>query len=375
MKSNTAGYLFRLLVCGLIVTSVSAWAEFTPEKVGRIETIADGPHLYVSEWGKAHIINPETFEYQGMVSEATQRVVSLDGKTLYTTRTYYDRGREGAKHDTLRIWDVSTVTPTQEIPILNKVAMTGTQAPMMADSAQQKWLFILNATPAVSVTVFNVAASQGVAEVPIPGCWGIYPVVADENRFVSLCGDGRLSTLTIAEDGTYVGAKRSEQIFDVDQDPLFIHAERLGDTLYFVSFNGNLYTLDIAGEQARLVSKVALAPEGTPGNYKPSGYQLMSLIPGTQIIYILMQEEAWEGSHVEPANELWAYDLTEQKILSRSSVSDAISVEYYAGTTPSVYIGTKENGLVRYFADPQSNFTVRRDKFMKMGRVSAILVK
>ncbi|MEG3765276.1 amine dehydrogenase large subunit [Alteromonas sp. 14N.309.X.WAT.G.H12] len=349
----------------------SAVAELEIEKVGLIKTLPDTPHLIVSEYGRSHVLDPETFSHQGTISEATQKVLSLDGKTLYTTRTYYDKGREGAKHDNVRFWDMETLTPTVEIPIVDKLAMTGMQIPFMQGSAKQKWLFLQNATPATSVTVFDVAGKKQAAEVPLPGCWGIYPIMNDEDRFVSLCGDGRLSAITLKESGEYGSTVRSDIIFDVDSDPLFVFAEREGDTLFFVSFNGNFYTIDISGERPLLKSKKAIVPEGTPGNYKPSGYQLMSKIPGTSYLYILMQEEAWDGSHIEPATEAWVYDYKTNKIVSRSTISDGISVQYYSGDGKYLFLGTKKHGLVRYFVDPNAAYTLRRDKFMKMERPSA----
>ena len=362
--------LASALICSLFISDATN-AELAIETVGKLATIPDTPHLIISEWGRSHVIDPETFSHQGTISEANQKVLSPDGNTLYTTRTFYDKGKEGSKHDNVRIWDFKTLEPIAEIPIVNKLAMTGAQSPLMQGSAKLKWLFMQNATPATSVTVFDVSTQKEASEVPLPGCWGIYPIMKDENRFVSLCGDGRLSTITINNKGEYVSAARSEKIFDVDTDPLFTFAERKGDILYFVSFNGNFYQLDVSGSAAKLVSKLSIVPDGTPGNYKPSGYQLMSLIPDTNFVYVLMQEEAWDGSHVEPATELWVYDYKQNNVVSRSTISDGIALQYYSGKGHYVYLGTKKNGLVRYFADPKTGYTVRRDKFMQMDRVSA----
>lgn len=352
----------------------SASAELAIEKVGKVEKLPDTPHIIVSEWERSHVINPEDFTHQGTISEATQKVMSLDKKTLFTTRTYYDKGREGAKHDNVRLWDMETLEPTLEVPISDKLAMAGMQIPFMQGSAKQKWLFMQNATPATSVTVFDVDAREQAAEVPLPGCWGVYPVMNDEDRFAALCGDGRISTVTVKDSGEYDSTKRSDVIFDVDQDPLFVFAERDGDALFFVSFNGNFYTIDISGERAVLKSKKQIVPEGEPGNYKPSGYQLMSKIPGTSYLYILMQEEAWDGSHIEPATEAWVYDYKANKIVSRSTISDGISVQYYSGEGKYLFLGTKKHGLVRYFVDPNAAYTLRRDKFMKMDRPSAFVL-
>ena len=94
----------------------------------------------------------------------------------------------------------------------------------------------------------SVRAGKFVTEAQTPGCWGVFATEASSQRFRTLCSDGTMLTVTHDATGQPSGQKRSARMFDPDADPVFLHSERVGNTLTFVSFNGNVYSADLSRE-------------------------------------------------------------------------------------------------------------------------------
>ena len=70
--------------------------------------------------------------------------------------------------------------------------------------------------------------------------------------------------MTIDAKGKSSGIERSGPIFNADEDPLFTGYAREGDMIYFASFMGSIYQVDVSGPTAKLVSKYSIV-EGVDG--------------------------------------------------------------------------------------------------------------
>jgi methylamine dehydrogenase heavy chain len=229
-------------------------------------------------------------------------------------------------------------------------------------------MFIQNATPATSVTVVDLQAQKVTGEIPTPGCWGIFPSATGATRFTALCGDGRLATYTLNAGGSEATAQLSDKIFDVDTDPLFVDAERDGDNLIFVSFNGNIYQVSVAASAAKLTRKFSFS-EGVEGKWAPGGAQVTSYLGDSSVLYVLMHDNAYDGSHIDPAKEVWAIDMKKRALLSRSTIRPLRAIFVAGGDKPALfgYGGEGESsGIVRYAVDKTAAYTVREDVFKKL---------
>jgi methylamine dehydrogenase heavy chain len=352
-----------------------AQAPFTPEQVTVASGIGPGPHLFVLGDQRIHIINPADFKYQGQISTggAAKFAFSADGNTIYIANSYYARGWTGAREDVLQIYDTESLAAKGELPVIKKVAMGGAGGKALSPlSVDSRWMFIQNATPATSVTVVDVIAQRVTGEIPAPGCWGIYPSRANALRFTALCGDGKLATYTLNASGSEATAALSEKIFDVDTDPLFVDAERDGDTLMFMSFHGNAYQVAVDGSAARLSRKFSIT-EGIEGNWAPGGNQVLAYLPESSVLYVLMHGKAYDGSHTDAGGEVWAIDMKRRAMLSRSTTRPVKAIFVSGGATPMLYAyqGEKkdsglESGVVRYSINKTAAFTVREDAFKKL---------
>jgi methylamine dehydrogenase heavy chain len=367
---RVAGFLrgSLLMLVLFVPVVVSAQEAFKPEEVRVEQGVGAGPHLYVSGPNRLHVVHPETLKYQGQISTGSysQLALTSGGNSIFVASTYFSRGWTGTREDVIQIYDTTTLQQTGELQIPTKHAMISPKKPMMALSADEKWLLIQNATPATSVTVVDTTKKKVTGEIPAPGCWGIYPARTDALRFTTICGDGTFATYTLNGRGTGAEVSISEKIFDVDADALFIDATQDGDTLQFVSFNGNVYFVSIADKTAKLTERFSIV-DGVPGDWRPGGFQLTASLPESGVVYILMHKKAKDGTHTDPANEVWAVDMKQKTVLSRTTIGPATAIAAGAGATPSLYSWEREaKEVTRYAIDRDAGFSVREDSTIKL---------
>ena len=139
-----------------------------------------------------------------------------------------------------------------------------------------------------------------------PGCYGIYPAIANPLRFATLCGDGTASTYTISADRRSATPKSGTKFFEPEKDALYTHAERDRDAYVFLSYGGKLVRVAVDGETVQPLDSAQIAT-GEPG-WAPGGLQPFAFDASRGVAYVLMHPNAVEGSHKNPSAEIWAYD-------------------------------------------------------------------
>ncbi|EHP37923.1 amine dehydrogenase [Cupriavidus basilensis OR16] len=283
-------------------------ADLQPETLS-VQALApaDDGRLYISDVafkhmvdGRLHVVDGKGMRYLGLVPTAFggQSVLSPDKRTLYVISTFYTRLARGERTDVVR-----------------------------------------NATPATSVSIVDLQAGKFVAEAQTPGCWGVFATEASSQRFRTLCSDGTMLTVTHDAAGQPSGQKRSARMFDPDADPVFLHSERVGNTLTFVSFNGNVYSADLSSETPVFAQPwpVVDAADRKAG-WKPGGYQLFALHAATGRLYLGMHPRSKEGSHKTPAAEIWTIDLAQHKRVARAPGQNALALTITQGPQPTLYV-------------------------------------
>src|SRR5690606_17284205 len=193
-----------------------------------------------------------------------------------------------------------------------------------------------NATPAASITVVDMQKGAFVQEITASaGCWSVTPIPGTPRSFSTVCGDGALLMMTLGEDGKLLDQKRSKPMFPVQDDPVFISPGLLDDALVYVSFYGNVYTAR-PGEDGLAFDPVwsLLNEEGRARNWVPGGYNLLAVDPKTQRLYIFMHPDGKEGSHKNPAAEIWVYDLKTKARIARIPGKEALSMALVQGKNP-----------------------------------------
>lgn len=347
-------FLSRIrIMCGVftaIAFATGAWAEIPAEQVvvGKLPP-ATPYRLYLADVAIPHIVDGKllildgaSLKVLGMVSTGMTGLTTLspDRSELYVATTYFPRLNRGERHDQVDVYDASTLELKAEIPIPAKHAQALPYRGYIRASEDGRFVFVQNATPATSVSVVDRAAGKFMAEIPTPGCWSIFTPksISSANRFSTLCGDGTMLTITLDEKGNAVTKKKSAKFFDPNGDPLFIVGERSGDRYVFISFKGFVQTLDIGGEEAVIGSKWptvtgALAKRG----WRPGGYQPLALHEKSGTIYVGMHKKGAEGSHKNPADEIWAFDLASGKRIARAPGRGATTLAVSQGDEPRLF--------------------------------------
>jgi len=350
------------IVAGMLFSGHVGAETFEPEIMTVESRIRPGANVFVLDqsWNGAsqiNVLSEDDLSRKGNMSVGlwSQFALTADAGTVYAASNYASRILYGPTEGVLQEFDVDTLTLKREIALLPKLVQAMPSAGLMQLSADEKYLFVQNATPASSVTVVDLAAGKMIAEVPTPGCWGVY-AAAQGARFTTLCGDGTLASYTVAPDGAFSLPARSAVIFSPDDDPLFIHGVRAGKELLFVSYSGELYRVADSGEVPTLKDKYAFA-KGVAGNWAPGGLSVMSYNPAHGVLFVNMHPDARDGSHKDVSTEIWAIDPAAKKLLSRSPAEHFRSILVTAGKNPLLFgVDDEESKMVRHTVAPQSGF-------------------
>lgn len=341
-------------ICAAVVSaciSLPLWAApgFEPEVFTVEKEIKPGPNVYVNyaSWdgsSKLHVYGQDGLEYKGLMGMGltSQFILSSDGKTAFTLSDYMKRYTTGPIESVLQIYDVATLTALNEIVIPNKAVKAIGMTQLIDISADNKWVYVQNATPATSVTVVDVLAGKVISEVPNPGCYGIIAAEKDK-KFSTICGTGELKTYVLDGDSYKVD---TATIFDLDNDPVYLHTQRRknGD-LIFTSFNGNLYLVDDSGKSAKL-KKTLPVTKGISGNWAPGGYEITAYNKAHDVVFMLMHGDAYEGSHKDGSAEIWAYSLDKGQLISRSPAPHLVALSATHDKNPKLYGANEEDESV-----------------------------
>lgn len=332
MKSNVlSSCLFVMLFPAGFLSTAQAETPFKPERIGVEKELKPGPNLFVMDqsWSGTTtitVLSADDLKTKGSVSTGliAQFLLSKDNKQLYTASVYPKRIVWGPTEAVVQQFDVKTLSLAKEMPTSPKMAQVSANINSFRLSANEKYAFVQNATPAASVNVIDIASSNILLEIPTPGCWGIYPS-ADDNRFSALCGDGTVASYQISADQKNYQVTKSDKIFDADKDALFISSQRDGDTLMFTSFNGNMYLLNDKEVKVKLTDKFSYT-KGIKGHWVPSGFEILAFNKPNDLMFVTMHPNGKEGSHKDGAKEIWGIDMASHKVVTRVKTAEPISL-------------------------------------------------
>lgn len=338
------GLAAALLCCTLI-----ARAELPAETLSVAKLPPANEHrLYVSDItiqhivdNRLHVIDGDHLKYLGQVSTgyAGQSTLSRNRKELYVTATYFPRLSRGERTDVVEIHDPATLEWRAEIVIPPRRAQALPYYGIVRTSVDGRWLFVQNATPAASVTVVDLKARKFAAEIPTSGCWIVIPSETAANRFSTLCGDGTLQTMVLNDDGTLKSKMKSARFFDPDADAVYVQAQSVGDKHYLVSFHGKVFIADLATETPLVEAAFHLIGKSdAQKKWRPGGYQLFAVHRDSRRMFIGMHKNGAEGTHKNPADEIWVFDLDAKKRVARLPGHAAVAMVVSQGSDPKLYV-------------------------------------
>ncbi|PBZ54980.1 amine dehydrogenase [Pseudomonas aeruginosa] len=339
----------RFLFCGLSfsVLAYPAMAEFVPE-TAHVEVLGDhrdqnwfwiwGSNAPNMVDGRAYLFD-DNGRNLGLLSTGMWTnglVLSHKRDEIYATEIYFSRGVRGTRSDVVTVYDAKTLSPKREIEIPAKrmSALISTGLSVLSDD--ERFLLVLNFTPAQSISIVDLEKHRFVSEVAIPGCASIYP--AGPRDFYAICGNGGFFHLRLDDQGQVVSQERTAPVFDPLQDLLLTTGSRIGDTWYFVSQKNNAYgiKMDAQGVEASQRWSLVSDDERADG-WSIAGNHGTALHQNSGRLYVLMHQDKPEN-YQKPGTEVWVYDIRTQKRLARielNELSTAIGVSQ--GEQPRLY--------------------------------------
>ena len=368
------------LSCGVALTPLALRAEdLKPEQI----TVARVPEamkrVYVMDPvlphmvdGRVYVLDAKDLTLKGMMESgfAGMMAAAPDKRRVYVAASFYARLTRGARTDVIQVYDDETLKVVDEIPVPTLRAQALPYRNLFRLNSDGSMIFMQNATPATSVTVVDIASKKNF-EAQGPGCYGIYPALANPLRFATLCGDGTATTYTISSDHASAQLKSSAKFFDPQNDPLYTHAEPARDGYVFLTYSGKFMRVAVDGDTTSAKAS-GDATEGQQG-WAPGGYQPFTVDAQSGVAYLLMHDKAVEGSHKAPSVEIWAYDLGAKKLIARSPATGLIGVTL-APSNPNVLFGIDgvANKIVRLAVDPQSRSITPAGE-IKLGETAALI--
>lgn len=319
--------------------------------------VVDG-NFWGIESGKVVVadVGHETEHHRGAVGAAQFGNVAAarTRAEFYVVETFYERGHRGARTDVLSIYDKSTLNQIGEIVLPGgKRAQTLTERGTFQLSADERFAFVFNFTPASSVTIVDLEKRRVVGDVDIPGCTHAFALKA--GGFASLCGNGAVVSTRLDANGKQVGQSMSAPFNDIDKEPMFTRPAIIGGVGYFPTYHGKIQEIDFNGAEAvpgdawPIEDIVVEAPkkkswrdrvpgfsrkDDNSGQWLPSGWQLITQDDAGRL-YLLMRRTETIDDHDTGGNQVWVIDPKSRKVLNKIKLrSDGMLIEVTAGADP-----------------------------------------
>ena len=274
--------------------------------------------------GMALLVDGDSGRYLGTLSTGwgfIRVLLPKSGKFIYSPEIYFSRGTRGVRTDVVTIYHAHTLSPVKEIQIPPK---RSANIPMMANTAltdDDRYMLVYNFNPAQSVSIIDMKSQTFVREVETPGCALIYPT--GPRSFFSICGNGDLSLARIDESGN-VTLTRSASIFPVTKDPVTEKAVRIGNTWYFVSFDGKIYAVNATAAQATVPATWWLTTDSErKQGWRPGGLQQMAVDSHSRLYAIMHQGGV--DTHKDPGKEVWVYDIASHARVKQITLANPAS--------------------------------------------------
>lgn len=342
-------------------------APLTADPAGQVARLpAASPHwVWVNDFvfphmvsGKALLVDGDSGRFLGELDTgfgAMRVVLSSDNRTIYSPETYFSRGTRGQRTDVVTFYDQATLAPVGEIVVPPK---RSSNMPMMSNAIltdDGRFLLIYNFTPAQSITVVDTKSRTFAGEVETSGCALAYPT--GPRSFFSLCADGALLHTVLDDTGHAKSSDRTDQLFDVDHDPVTEKGVRVGDTWYFVSFSGSIYPVKIAGAALKLQKTWSLLTDAEKAQgWRPGGLQQLAAHAGLNRLYSIMHQGPLE-THKDPGREVWVYDLGRQSRVQKISMkNDAGSIQVTRDAHPLLFSAFIESSVLDVYDASSGEF-------------------
>lgn len=344
--------MIRLRHCLLAIfclVSVPVLATLPTEEMFLVETVGsrEGRHIVVladfaipqALDGRSHILDADSGEYLGAINAGFWHSGVLLPRTrdvIVSPETYFSRGSRGERSDIFAFYDANTLDflGETEIPPKRFTAVKAQGSSALSDD--DRFAFLLNHTPAASITVVDLETREFVTEVDIPGCFNLYAVGA--RRLNALCSHGGFMTIEFDDSGNVISATRSEALFEAYEDPITVSGVRVGDTWYYVSKAGYVHGFRSDDSGISALPKWSLfTDKEREDDWRISGFQHLAIHGDSGRVYALVHQGGPE-TFEDPGTHVWVYDLESGRKIDELELERmALSIEVSQDADAQLY--------------------------------------
>jgi methylamine dehydrogenase heavy chain len=339
-----------MLACAAVAIAADFPAPLPAETIPKVQTL---PPKYPTGWAflnysgdriELRNVGNDSREVKGELQahDSATLLVSDQRPELYVIDTVWSRGARGARTDFITIYDKQTLNVAGEIVLPGgKRALITAMEGLTAFTDEQRMELVFNFTPASSVTVVDLVSRKVLGEVEIPGCSLVYPT--GSRGFSTLCASGTLLSVKLDAAGAVAGRAESKAFNPLDTDPLFTQSALVGGIRYFPSLHGRVQPIDMRADEVKILPDwPLLTPAEVAAAWRPSGWQLASS-DESKLLYVLMQPNAHEGSHKDPATEVWVYNVaTKSRVRRLRLARPGSSIALTHGSEPQLLVQAGE---------------------------------
>jgi len=167
-----------------------------------------------------------------------------------------------------------------------------------------------------------------------------------------------VQTFDLTAEGTPAGAKRSTRFFDPDKDPVFMQYRLSGSTMTMLSFYGTVQQITLDGDGPNFAPTWNfLSDADRKQGWRPGGFQLFEVVDGKLIVG--MHAKGAEGTHKNPAEQLWTMDLAAKKRVARTPGFGTLSMTQTREAQPKLVLLSGVDNTLRVL-DPAKPATMSK---------------
>lgn len=309
-----------------------------------------------AEAAKAWILDGASGKIEGMFNMGywPNMGFSPDRSEVYSLDSFWEKHTRGARHDYLTTRDTATLAIKSEVELPQGRFLVVSKKPNYDVTPDGGYGLSFNLAPATSVSVVDLEAKAYKGEIQIPGCGLIF--ASGPDRFTNVCSDGTLQTVTFKIEGDQIAStaeRTAAPVFDAETDPVFEHAgfDRRNGKVYFVSYGGTVYPVDLSGAVAQPEASWSLLGDAErQDQWRPGGWQVASFNQATGRLYVLMHQGP-EWTHKNAATELWVVDVAGKLVENRITLADrTISAAVSQEADPLIFTVAESTDIITYDA-------------------------
>lgn len=280
--------------------------------------------------------------------------VSPDHHTMAVSTNYWSRGWHGDRVDVVEFTDTHTLAFTGEVLLPPKRAQGPPVTFGLSYSADQRFLYSTNLSPAASVSVIDVAQGKVVADIDTDGC--VMAIPSATHRLSAICETGKLLSVALDDQGHEISRSFSERFFDIDTDPVFVQSLKTTDGALFLSFLGEVHEVDLTGAAPAFKSVWSIVSGHEKGQWRPGGAQQAGLQIAQGRLFVVMHQGG-PGSHKVAGSEIWSLDMKTHRRLGRFKIDvrkygGAVAVQPTQDDHPLLFVTTENSSLL--ILDPET---------------------